>query len=131
MLLIAVPTMYYLPLTQVSCMIIHKCSFHLHVTVRIGASDNLVTTALQMGLEKLKKDKTSFTPSLRKITNYWRQNWLRHLTFYQLKKRENKAFLPLHPSCNVVPLFKLHVSVQNNKHPNFRRGGRGVVLSPN
>ena len=21
-------------------------------------------------------------------------------------------------------------SVQNNKHPNFRRGGRGVVLSP-
>ena len=57
MLLIAVPTMYYSPLTQVSCMIIHKCSFHLHVTVRIGASDNLVTTARQMGLEKLKKDK--------------------------------------------------------------------------
>lgn len=52
MLLIAVPTMHYSPLTQVSHMIIHKSSFHLQVTVRIGASDNLVTTALQMGLEE-------------------------------------------------------------------------------
>ena len=52
MTLIAVPTMHYSPLTQVSCVIIHKSPFHLHVTVRIGASDNLVTTALQMGLEK-------------------------------------------------------------------------------
>ena len=123
--------MYYSPLTQVSCVIIDKSSFHIHVTFRIGASDNLVTTALQMGLEKWKRIKISFTPSLRKvITNYRQQNWLIHLMFCQLKKRENKAFLPLHPSRNVVPLFKLHVSVQNNKHPNFRRWGRGVVLSP-
>ena len=56
MTLIAVPTMHYSPLTQVSHMIIHKSSLHLHVTVRIGAKDNLVTTFLQMGLEK-KKDK--------------------------------------------------------------------------
>ena len=52
MLLIAVPTMHYSPLTQVSHMIIHKSSLHFHATVGIGASDNLVTTALQMALEK-------------------------------------------------------------------------------
>lgn len=69
MLLIAVMTMYYSPLTQVSCVIIHKSSHHLHVTFRIGASDNFVTTALQMGLEKRKRIKISFTPSLRKV-NY-------------------------------------------------------------
>ena len=47
--------MYYSPLTQVSYMIIHQSSFHLHVAVKIGASNNLVTTALQMGLEKWKR----------------------------------------------------------------------------
>lgn len=39
------------------------------MTFRIGASDNFVTTALQMGLEKRKRIKISFTPSLRKV-NY-------------------------------------------------------------
>ena len=52
MLLIAVLTMHYSPLTQVSHMIIHKSSLHFHAAVGIGASDNLVTTALQMALEK-------------------------------------------------------------------------------
>ena len=29
-----------------------------------------------------------------------------------------------------MPLFELNESVQNKKHPNFRSGERGVVLSP-
>ena len=41
-------------------------------------------------------------------------------------KKENKAFLPSSPLCNVVPLFK--VSVENNKHPKFEWRGRGRGL---
>lgn len=55
MLLIAVTTVHYSPLTQLSCMITHKSPFHLQVTIRIGASDNLETTDAKMDLEKVKK----------------------------------------------------------------------------
>ena len=55
MLLIAVITVHYSPLTQLSCMITHKYPFHLKVTIRIRASDNLVTTDVEMDLEKVKK----------------------------------------------------------------------------
>ena len=42
-------------------------------------------------------------------------------------RRGNKAFPPLSPPCNVVPLFEL--LIENNKHPNFEwRGGGGVWI---
>ena len=52
MLLIAVATVYYSPLTQISYMIFHKPSFHFHVTVGIGTSDNLASTALKVSLKR-------------------------------------------------------------------------------
>lgn len=74
MLLIAVTTVHYSPLTQLSCMITHKSPFHLQVTIRIRASDNLVTTDAKMDLEKVKKrDQIRFTPSLKKVTKQFQK----------------------------------------------------------
>ena len=52
MLLIAVATVYYSPLTHISHMIFHMPSFHFHVTVGTGTSDNLVSTDLKVSLKR-------------------------------------------------------------------------------
>ena len=52
MLLIAVATVYYSPLTHISHMIFHKPSFHFHVTVGIATSDNIVSTDLKVSLKR-------------------------------------------------------------------------------
>ena len=56
MLLFAISTMHYSPLAHQSRMTIHKSPFHLKVTIRIRASDNLVTTDDKMGLKKVKNN---------------------------------------------------------------------------
>lgn len=60
MLLIAVTTVYYSPLTHISHMIFHKPSFHFHVTVVIGTSDNLVSTDLKVSLKRRGQNLNSY-----------------------------------------------------------------------
>ena len=45
--------------------------------------------------------------------------------FFQLKKKENKAFLPPPPPCNLVPLYALPVEMTNTSTL-IQGGGRGV-----
>ena len=61
MLFIAVDTVYYSPLTHISHMIFHMPSFHFHVTVGIGTSDNIASTALKMCLKQEAKNEIHTT----------------------------------------------------------------------